>query len=143
MIPWRVVVFLAPLCPICQDYTLFLNELEQRWREEPVEWLGVFPGKDVSEQQMADFASTYAIQFPLVKDTGWADILDARWTPEVFVLDASNKVQYRGRVNDYYYALGRHRPKPRFHDLRDAVEDLLAGGLPRDSVTTAIGCPIE
>ncbi|MDA0904015.1 MAG: hypothetical protein O3B70_06735 [Bacteroidetes bacterium] len=134
---------MAPLCPICQDYTLFLNELERRWSEDPVEWVGVFPGEEVSEQHMVQFALTYGIQFPLVQDSGWVDILKARWTPEVFVLDEDNNVHYRGRVNDYYYALGKHRAQPRSHDLRDAVDALLAGGSPRDSVTTAIGCPID
>ena len=39
--------------------------------------------------------------------------LDARWTPEVFVLDSVGRVHYRGRVNDLYVSLGKHRPNPK------------------------------
>ena len=147
MIPgWKVVVFLAPLCPICQDYTYFLNALHDQWTatEAPVEIVGVFPEGSASQDDIERFAATYGVNWPLQLDEeGWVDDLHARWTPEVFVLDSVGRVHYRGRVNDLYVSLGKHRPKPKRHDLRDAVAALLAGQAPRDSVTQAVGCPIE
>lgn len=143
---WKVVVFLAPLCPICQDYTYFLNALHNEWTaaESPVELVGVFPEGSASQQDIEGFADTYGVVWPLQLDhEGVAVGLDARWTPEVFVLDSLGQVHYRGRVNDLYVSLGKHRPKPKRHDLREAVSALLAGRAPRDSVTQAIGCPIE
>ena len=143
---WKVVVFLAPLCPICQDYTYFLNALHNEWTaaESPVELVGVFPEESASQEDIEGFADTYGVTWPLQLDRdGVAVGLDARWTPEVFVLDTLGRVHYRGRVNDLYVSLGKHRPKPKRHDLRDAVDALLAGQAPPDSVTQAIGCPIE
>ena len=143
MMPWRVVVFLAPLCPICQDYTAFLNALNEAWADEPVELVGLFPGEEVTEDDIASFAERYHVTWEMALDVnGMADSLGAAWTPEVFVLDADGAVHYRGRVNDFYYALGKHRAKPKTHDLRDAVAALLDGRAPRDSTTQAIGCPI-
>ena len=49
---WKVWVFLAPLCPICQDYTFYLNALNEQWeREHPgeVEMVGWFPNPTVTE----------------------------------------------------------------------------------------------
>lgn len=143
---WKVVVFLAPLCPICQDYTYFLNALHDQWSstDVPVEMVGVFPEGSASLEDIEDFADTYRVAWPLQLDKeGFVDSLDARWTPEVFVLDSLGKVHYRGRINDLYVSLGKHRPKPKRHDLRDAMAALLAGQPPRDPVTQAIGCPIE
>ena len=143
---WKVVVFLAPLCPICQDYTYFLNALHNEWTasESPVELVGVFPEGSASQEDIEGFADIYGVTWPLQLDREGAAVgLDARWTPEVFVLDTLGRVHYRGRVNDLYVSLGKHRPKPKRHDLRDAVAALLAGQAPRDSVTQAIGCPIE
>lgn len=143
---WKVVVFLAPLCPICQDYTYFLNALHNEWAaaEAPVELVGVFPEGSASLEGIEGFADTYGVTWPLQLDLEGAAVdLNARWTPEVFVLDTLGRVHYRGRVNDLYVSLGKHRPKPKRHDLRDAVAALLAGQAPRDSVTQAIGCPIE
>ena len=97
-----------------------------------------------SQEDIEGFADTYGVTWPLQLDREGAAVdLDARWTPEVFVLDSVGRVHYRGRVNDLYVSLGKHRPKPKRHDLRDAVAALLAGQAPRDSVTQAIGCPIE
>ena len=143
---WKVVVFLAPLCPICQDYTYFLNALHDQWlaTDVPVEMVGVFPEGSASLEDIEDFADTYRVAWPLQLDKeGFVDSLDARWTPEVFVLDSLGKVHYRGRINDLYVSLGKHRPKPKRHDLRDAMAALVSGQAPRDSVTQAIGCPIE
>ena len=143
---WKVVVFLAPLCPICQDYTYFLNALHKEWsaKEAPVEMVGVFPEGSASQEDIEGFADTYGVTWPLQGDkNGLVDDLSARWTPEVFVLDSLGRVHYRGRVNDLYVSLGKHRLKPKRHDLRDAVAALLAGQAPRDSVTQTVGCPIE
>ena len=143
---WKVVVFLAPLCPICQDYTYFLSALHDQWSstDAPVEMVGVFPKGSASFEDIEDFANTYRVDWPLQLDTeGLVDSLDAHCTPEVFVLDSNGRVQYSGRINDLYVSLGKHRPKPRRHDLREAMAALLAGQVPRDSVTQAIGCPIE
>ena len=40
---WRVLIFLAPLCPICQNMSFDLRQLEKDFAGEPVEFVGVFP----------------------------------------------------------------------------------------------------
>jgi len=144
---WKVWVFLAPLCPICQDYTFYLNALHEEWSTNSpgqIEMVGWFPNPNVSQDQLDAFADRYAVEWELALDTaGWSDVLEAEWTPEVFVLDEEGIVQYRGRVNDLYYALGKHRIRPRKQDLALAVEQLMMGEKVEPSVTNAIGCPIE
>ncbi len=81
--------------------------------------------------------------FPMLKDIGnaLADRVGAERTPEVFVLDESRAVVYRGRVDDQY-AIGVHRPSPRQATWSDALEAVLAeaaGPMPR---TDAVGCKI-
>jgi len=144
---WLVIVFLSPVCPICQDYTYFLNELHADWtdREWPVEMIGVFPNVRVTEAQIQDFARKYEVDWPLRQDTcGWSERLEAQWTPECAIIEqATGDVMYQGRVNDLYFALGKHRAQPKSADLADALEALLAGKLPREKRNTPIGCPIE
>ena len=144
---WKVWVFLAPLCPICQDYTFYLNAMHAQWEQEhpgQIEFVGWFPNPTVSEEQIAEFEDRYAVEWELARDTvGWADRLNASWTPEVFVLDSLGEVRYRGRINDFYFALGKHRNSPRNQDLQDAVEALLKGRNPVNAYTDVIGCPIE
>ena len=56
---WKVWVFLAPLCPICQDYTFYLNALQEQWESEyseQIEMTGWFPNPKVTEEQIAEFS---------------------------------------------------------------------------------------
>ncbi len=141
---WRVLIFLAPLCPICQNMTFDLRQLEKDFVGESVEFVGVFPNASTTEAQIATFQQTYGLSMPLHLDTAdWAGTLGARWTPEVFVLDAADSVVYRGRINDRYFAPGKRKPKTKRRDLDAALRDCLAGRPVADPVTDAVGCPIE
>lgn len=144
---WKVWVFLAPLCPICQDYTFYLNALHEKWEQEhpgQIEFVGWFPNPTVSDDEIDLFSERYAVQWELARDTvGWSDAVGARWTPEAVLISPGGEVVYRGRVNDLYYALGKHRSQPRSADLALAVEQALSGAEVVPSRTDAIGCPIE
>lgn len=140
----RVILFLAPLCPICQNMSYDLRQLEAEFENAPVEFLGVFPNASTGQDQIEVFRETYGLEMPLVMDDeGWAKQLDARWTPEAFVLDAQDSILYRGRINDRYFAPGRRRNKTRNRDLRNAISDALNGEVVRVPLTDAVGCPIE
>ena len=141
---WRVLIFLAPLCPICQNMTFDLRQLEKDFAEEPVEFVGVFPNASTTQAQIATFQQTYGLTMSLHLDTAdWAGTLGALWTPEVFVLDAADSVVYRGRINDRYFAPGKRKPKTKRRDLDAALRDCLAGREVAEPVTDAVGCPIE
>ena len=144
---WKVWVFLAPLCPICQDYTFYLNALNEQWElEHPgeVEMVGWFPNPTVTEAEIATFAERYQVSWSLAKDTlGWSEAVGARFTPEAVLVSPEGELVYRGRVNDLYYSLGKHRSQPKSADLALAVEQALTGESVIPAETEAIGCPIE
>ena len=141
---WRVLLFLAPLCPICQNMSFDLRQIEADFGEAPIEFIGLFPNASTTEDQIRVFKETYGLEMDMALDTAnWAEALGARWTPEVFVLDASDAVVYRGRINDRYFAPGKRRPKTRKRDLDAALRSCLSGDAVRVPVTDAVGCPIE
>ena len=70
-----------------------------------------------------------------------ADRIGAERTPEVFVLDESRAVVYRGRIDDQY-AIGIHRSSSTRHDLVDALDAVLAGRPVATPRTDAVGCKI-
>lgn len=141
---WRVLIFLAPLCPICQNMSFDLRQLENDFADEPVEFVGVFPNASTTEQQIANFQQTYDLNMSMGTDTAhWAETLGARWTPEVFVLNAADSVVYQGRINDRYFAPGKRKPKTKRRDLDAALRDCLAGRPVATPITDAVGCPIE
>ena len=80
----------------------------------------------------------------MARDTiGWSEAVGARFTPEAALVSPDGEVVYRGRVNDLYYALGKHRSTPRRSDLALAVEQALSGLPVEPAETDAIGCPIQ
>lgn len=50
---------------------------------------------------------------------------------------------YQGRIDNWFGDLGKKRPQPTRHDLRDAIHALLAGAEVVEARTVAIGCSIE
>jgi mono/diheme cytochrome c family protein len=69
-------------------------------------------------------------------------LFGARRTPEVFVLDARRVIRYRGRIDDRF-APDHKRDEPRRHDLREALDELIAGKKVSVPETEAAGCLIS
>src|SRR5439155_13190272 len=88
-------------------------------------------------------AQERAVPFPVLKDFGHAaaDAFGARRTPEAFVLDAGRAIRYGGRIDDQY-GVGVLRAKPTRHDLKEALDELLAGKPVTTPTTDVVGCLI-
>ena len=61
-------------------------------------------------------------------------------TPSVAVVDRAGAVRYRGRINDAYADLGKPRQQVTSHDLRDALDAVIAGRRVSTPETQALGC---
>jgi hypothetical protein len=135
-----VLVFLGVDCPISQDYIGMLNKLQQQFNEQ-VELTGIIPDpKDDTE--VVTFKNEYQVNFELRADKR-LDLVKKYHitvTPEIILLDARGKVQYQGAIDNWYYELGRHRPKATEHYLLDAIEAQLAGKKVAKQKTEPIGC---
>ena len=67
-----------------------------------------------------------------------ADLYAAQTTPHVFVIDGQGILRYQGAVDDVTF---RQRTPTRYY-LQEAVEALLAGGLPDPSEAPPYGCTV-
>ena len=63
-------------------------------------------------------------------------------TPEAVLIDSKGDVRYRGRIDNFYAALGKPRQQVTVHDLRDALDAILAGRRVPNPETKALGCYI-
>ncbi len=136
------VVFLRPGCPVAELDTPTLADLIERFRLQPVVFLGVAPAGAADQAELARFASDHRLGMPMFVDPGpVADQLGATRTPEAVVLDAERRIRYRGRIDDRH-SIGASLSRPVHEDLADALDDLLAGRDVRRPETTAVGCPI-
>jgi peroxiredoxin/mono/diheme cytochrome c family protein len=138
-----VLVFLDTGCPVAARYGPTLRKLEEEYRPKGVQFVALFAGAEDSIAGLAAFAVKHGLAFACGKDydAACATALGVTRTPEVVVLDAERQVRYRGRIDDQYRP-GGALPKPTRDDLREAVEDVLAGRATKVAVTTVDGCPI-
>jgi len=80
------------------------------------------------------FTSIHDLRHKLVQATG------ATVTPEVVVTESNGHIVYRGRINNFYEDFGKPRRVITQHDLRDALDALLAGKPVPKPRGKCIGC---
>ena len=87
-----VLAFLGTECPLAKLYGPRLGELAREFGPQGVVVLGIDANAQDSLTELAAFADTHKVEYPLLKDVGnaLADQLGAR-TPEVFVLDREHR----------------------------------------------------
>ncbi len=140
-----VIVFMSPECPLCQSYTLTINQLMQKYSAKSIQFIGVVPTKDFSVADIVDYKHQYKSNLNLVRDTKSQLVkkIQATITPEVFLLDAKGSVLYSGRIDNWAYELGRKRTVITEHDLKEALESVVNNKPIKVKKTKAVGCFIE
>ena len=139
------IVFLSPDCPLSQNYTLVLNEI-QKSREELLQIIGVLPNAvDYSEHEIVSFKNKYAIGFPLLRDKKGVlvNYTHATITPEVFLYDSKAVLLYKGAIDDWAISLGKKKRQTDQHYLRNAIDNYLQHKEVSPSETKAVGCFIS
>jgi thiol-disulfide isomerase/thioredoxin len=138
-----VVLFLSFDCPNSNGYTPTLLDLYKSYADKGVKFVAVSE-TDLTAGELKAKVAEYKLPFPVFPDPkqATADVFKAQATPEAFVLDHNQVLRYRGRIDNMYSDRLRRNPKVTDHDLKDALDDLLAGKPVRTPVTKAVGCAI-
>src|SRR3954471_19380514 len=123
-----VVVFADTECPVANLYVPTLIELHKQYAEKGVQFLAINSSGQDTFLLVSAHAQEREIPFPVLKDFDHkaADAFGAKRTPEVFLLDAGRVIRYHGRIDDQY-GIGFRREKPTRRDLKEALDELLAG----------------
>lgn len=129
-----VVIFRSTLCPYSNYYNDSLRDLAGQYGAKRVLFVAVHSDRLETEDDIRAHAKKHGHTFPVIRDPGGdlARLLDARRTPEAFVLDQKGALRYHGRIAS----------KIGTPDLRNALDALLAGRPIEPAVTKAFGCSI-
>jgi hypothetical protein len=144
-----VILFIACDCPIANKLAPEMWRIEHAYSKCGVDFVYAYPcGISQSEElrlPVARHRRDFHLGGDAVIDAGGkiAKVLGAKVTPEAVVLDSKGKVVYRGRINDLVLGHGRFRDKPNTNDLRDALDQFLAGKPIMHPNVPAVGCSIE
>jgi AhpC/TSA family len=139
-----VVVFCSGECPISNAYSPTLNALVAESPAGRLVLLGAIVDPESSDAAIAAHAKEYEWKFPSASDrTGrLSSKLGIKVTPEVVVIDDRDRVRYRGRIDDRFASRGKANANPSSHELKDAIDAVLAGRDVAQPHVAAVGCPL-
>lgn len=135
-----VLIFISAQCPMVKAYAERIEKLAQDYRSRGVNVVGINSNATESIDYMKEQIANEKFSFVVLKDKNnkIADMLGAERTPEVYFLDASNKLVYHGRIDNH-----RDVSLVQANDLRDAIEATLAGKPVVKTEAAAFGCSIK
>lgn len=141
-----IVVFTCNHCPYVQAYEDRLISIQRDYADKGVQLIAVNANDSAgypedSFDNMVKRSQKKKFNFPYLRDKAQrvARSYGAEYTPEVFVLNSRFEVRYIGRVDDNW----QNPDKVKTHDLRTAINAVLAHKKVENPLTHAIGCTIK
>lgn len=147
-----IILFTSNHCPTAQAYEGRVKKIVDDYSSKGVALVAIQPnstrGLRLDEQGYTELGDSFedmkirakerAFNFPYVDDGATqttARAYGCKATPHVFVFDESRKLCYAGRIDD------SERPEyVKVHDLRNALDAMLAGRDVEVKTTPAFGC---
>jgi len=138
-----VIAMTGTGCPLCLKYATTLAELEEQYASRGVRFIFVNPNESENRNRIEAAIETHGFKGSYLHDQDMTvtQALGVKTSTEVFVLDRSGTLCYRGAVNDQY-GFGYALDQPREHYLRDALDAVLEDRTPAIRATTSPGCEI-
>ena len=137
-----VLLFVGRLCPISNASVPELQRIIADYAARGFDFRLVYTDRDDSLEELRLHRREFELELPALLD--FEQLLAQRYgvtvTPEVALVSVEGELVYRGRINDLYADFNLQRKQPRNHDLRLALDAVLAGEVPNPSRTEAVGC---
>ena len=141
----RVLIFTTIDCPISNRYAPEIARLHGEFAAQGIAFSLVFTNPADTQEAIDAHVKRFGYRMPAVRDPQHALVKKTGVTiaPEAAVLDAADRVLYRGRIDDRYVSFGVDRPTPTRRDLRDALVAIVAGRPVKVPQTQAVGCVLS
>ncbi len=135
-----VLAFLSVQCPISNAYNERIRALSEDYAKQNVVFFALNASANENVAEIKAHAAKQGFTFPILKDKGnkIADAYHAERTPEIFVVDAQGVLRYHGRIDNSHLPIHVKR-----RDLREALNELLAGKPVSVPEAKALGCVIK
>jgi hypothetical protein len=140
-----LLVFVATDCPVSNAYAPEIQRICGAYAANGIGCALIYEDASVTARGVRKHLDEYrygGMTAAIDRDGALAARMGASVTPEAVVVDRRGAIRYRGRIDNFYAALGRPRQTVTAHDLRDALDALVARKAVAASETQAIGCYI-
>lgn len=141
-----VIAFMCNHCSYAKAAWPLLTALSQEYTVKGVEWAAINANDEItypddSFAAMKQWTQDWNLSFPYLRD-GYQTVArayQAVCTPDIYLFDANQRLYYHGRINDRW----QDQTKANSHDLKHALDCLLAGKPPPSDQIPSMGCSIK
>ena len=135
-----VMMFISTRCPITNAYNSRMVSVHQDYHSKNITFLGIDANKNEDIAEIKEHSKEENFEFTVLKDVNnvVADKFGATVTPEIYVLNSDFEILYHGRIDDSV-----RMNDVNSQDLRNALDEIVAGKKVSVSTTKAFGCTIQ
>jgi len=139
-----VIFFTTTECPLSNGYIPEMNRLQKEYAARNVAFYAVEVDTTIADRDVRNHAKDFAIAYPVLidKQQTLVRLTGATATPEVAVLSNKGALLYIGRIDNRVEDFDQHRNVITEHDLRNALDAVLAGRTVPPASTKIVGCAI-
>lgn len=141
-----VVLFICNHCPYVQAIEDRMIQLARDYASKSVQFMGICSNDPTDYPQDRPEAlkkrwreKNYGFPYLIDETQESARAYGAVCTPDLFVFDKDRNLAYHGQLDDNW----KEPSKVTHHDMRDALDALLAGKQPSQNQTPSMGCSIK
>jgi len=135
-----VIMFIATKCPVSNAYNSRMEKIYEEYKEKGVSFLGINSNKAEDVDEIAEHAIDNGLTFTILKDemNVIADVFEASYTPEIYVLSNEFELLYHGRIDN-----SKRESDVSVTDLANTLDEILSGREVSTPETKAFGCSIK
>jgi hypothetical protein len=141
----NALFFISSDCPISNSYAPTIQKMCAGYESQGVRCTLLYEDIGADRGSVAKHLEEFGyrgIPAAIDADRKIANYVKATVTPEAVVIDRNGEIRYRGRIDNFYAALGKPRQQVTQHDLGDALNAVLMGKPVATPETKALGCYI-
>jgi hypothetical protein len=141
----EALFFVTEDCPVSNYYSHEIHRICDDYKSRGLDCELVYIDPNMTAEDVRKHAEAYGHgDYPKVVDRDHSIVkaTGAEVTPTAVLVRHDNTIAYRGRIDDFYAGLGKTRRVLTKHDLRDAIDEVLAGKRVAEPETKPVGCYI-
>jgi hypothetical protein len=142
----EALFFVTNDCPVSNYYSHEIRRICEDYAKRGVGCALVYTDPATTDDQAREHAREYGHgSYPKIVDRGHALVkaTGAAINPTAVVIGPDESIAYRGRIDNFYAAIGKTRRVVTEHDLRDALDAVIAGRPVAKQEAPAVGCYIQ
>jgi AhpC/TSA family len=142
----EALFFVTNDCPVSNYYAHEIQRICEDYAKRGVGCALVYTDPAITDDQAREHAREYGHgAYPKIVDRAHALVKAAGATinPTAVLIKPDESIAYRGRIDNFYAAIGKTRRVVTEHDLRDALDAVIAGRPVAIPEAPSVGCYIQ